>query len=331
MKFWDYMLYWYHIVNDLGKPVTELYDSDLFEQYTASEHGLQNNKVPIRIFRRQHSVKSPVKLHSHNFWEIVIVLSGTCNHVINLPESEEIVYPISSGNVCIISPGEKHSFSFKPDEEIQIINILFNPLVIQREESSNWDNISAYDFINVYPYIPAYKRHQYQISLDKDKMQFVCSIIEQMEKELKSKALGYNTMTQLYFSIILTVLMRDYYSIVDDTYKIMLGQNCVQEIVHYINKNYNRQISLEELSQITHFSIRHLTRKFKTVMGVSVTQYILQQRMANAKVLLQSTNIKIEDIAMENGFGNVSYFCRQFKEENGITPQQFRKLQFNEI
>ena len=95
-----------------------MYDSDLFEMYTDAEHGLQTNRIPLRIYRRKHSIQSPVPLHSHNFWEIALVLSGTGRHVVYLPEREEIVYPISDGDVCMIAPGEKHSFKFEPGEEL---------------------------------------------------------------------------------------------------------------------------------------------------------------------------------------------------------------------
>lgn len=83
-----------------------MYDSDLFEMYTDAEHGLQTNRIPLRIYRRKHSIQSPVPLHSHNFWEIALVLSGTGRHVVYLPEREEIVYPISDGDVCMIAPGK---------------------------------------------------------------------------------------------------------------------------------------------------------------------------------------------------------------------------------
>lgn len=306
-----------------------MYDSDLFEMYTDAEHGLQTNRIPLRIYRRKHSIQSPVPLHSHNFWEIALVLSGTGRHVVYLPEREEIVYPISDGDVCMIAPGEKHSFKFEPGEELEIINLLFNPLVVQRGDNTNWDDMSASDFIHIYPYIPAMKRQQFQIALTPDEKQFTCEMIERLEDELKTKAIGYNTMAQLYFSLILTKFMRVYYSQTNGLLDNV--SNCIQMVVQYISRNYNHEITLERLAEYTHFSVRHLTRKFKTVMEMSIAEYILQQRISNAKILLQSTDRKIEDVALESGFNSVSYFCLQFKKATGMTPQQYRKTNLSEF
>lgn len=173
------------------------------------------------------------------------------------------------------------------------------------------------------------KRQQFQIALTPEEKQFTCEMIERLEEELKTKALGYNTMAQLYFSLILTKFMRVYYSQTNGL--LDNSSNCVQMVVQYISRNYNHEITLDMLAAYTHFSVRHPTRKFKAVMEMSIAEYILQQRISNAKVLLQSTDRKIEDIAMESGFGSDSYFCLQFKKATGMTPQQYRKASQAEL
>ena len=78
-------------------------------------------------------------------------------------------------------------------------------------------------------------------------------------------------------------------------------------------------------------STLHFHKKFKNTLGVSPIDYINSQKIKYSKKLIQeSKDFKIADIAFKSGFNNVSYFNRQFKKNELMTPQQF-KSQMNLI
>ena len=69
----------------------------------------------------------------------------------------------------------------------------------------------------------------------------------------------------------------------------------------------------------------YLTEKFKKETGQSIHQYIKKARINRAKMLLLSTNQSIQQIADHLAFATPNYFIRCFREEEGVTPAQFRK------
>jgi two-component system response regulator YesN len=68
----------------------------------------------------------------------------------------------------------------------------------------------------------------------------------------------------------------------------------------------------------------YLSRLFKKETGQSLSDYIGQVRMEEARRLLSQTNMKIVQVAEESGYRNVSHFAKMFKRMTGVTPQEYR-------
>ena len=95
--------------------------------------------------------------------------------------------------------------------------------------------------------------------------------------------------------------------------------------ITYINTNLSEKITVEEIAEFCHMSKYYFCRRFKQIIGYTVMEYILNTRLANAKVLILSSNISISEISERCGFSSFSYFSRAFRESFGITPNEFRK------
>lgn len=85
-----------------------------------------------------------------------------------------------------------------------------------------------------------------------------------------------------------------------------------------------RDMSLTYVSERLGVSSAYLSSVFKREAGVSLTQYITEIRIAQAKKLLQETGMTVEQIAQRVGFEGKRYFCTVFKRETGMTPQTCR-------
>lgn len=90
---------------------------------------------------------------------------------------------------------------------------------------------------------------------------------------------------------------------------------------HYKEKN----LGAETLSAMVFLSPGYLSAVFKEETGMTLNRFIREVRMNKAKELLETTNMKISQIAKEVGFSNNSYFCRSFREFFGDTPEACRK------
>ncbi|MDQ8738769.1 response regulator [Paenibacillus sp. LHD-38] len=99
----------------------------------------------------------------------------------------------------------------------------------------------------------------------------------------------------------------------------------IEDIVKFIESDYRRDLSVEELAERVYLTPNYLSHLFKKHKGVSIIKFITSTRMEKAKQLLTNTHKKVADISEETGYSNVAYFCSLFKTYHGKTPTQFRE------
>ena len=103
-------------------------------------------------------------------------------------------------------------------------------------------------------------------------------------------------------------------------------QNVLQSAVQYMEENFSDEnMTLNTVACVANVSANHFSAMFSQKMGQTFIEYLTGLRMNKAKELLETTNMKISQIAKEVGFSNNSYFCRSFREFFGDTPEACRK------
>ena len=93
----------------------------------------------------------------------------------------------------------------------------------------------------------------------------------------------------------------------------------------YIEKHIFEVISLNTIASELGYDTYYLTTLFKKDTGKNIKNYILEQKMAQAKILLDATSMEVREISERLVFRSVSYFCTQFKKYTGETPLSYRK------
>lgn len=99
----------------------------------------------------------------------------------------------------------------------------------------------------------------------------------------------------------------------------------VLKIIYYVNKHYDKPITLKTLCDQFFISKVSLCKKFKDVMHCSIMEYVLNLRLNNAKVLLRETEKSIEEISNLCGFSSANYFGLVFKKAIGLSPLNYKK------
>ena len=99
----------------------------------------------------------------------------------------------------------------------------------------------------------------------------------------------------------------------------------IDTIYKHINQNYERQIPLEEISDIANMTVPSFCRYFKRSTGKTFTRFVNEYRIVQARRMLTETTGSITDICFECGFNNFSHFNKQFKEFTGKSASQYRK------
>lgn len=99
----------------------------------------------------------------------------------------------------------------------------------------------------------------------------------------------------------------------------------IQNACEYIKNHLTEPLSIKVLAHNTGYSEYYFSHKFKKEMGCSVNDYILQNRLEQAKLLLAGTNDSIQTISDNLSFSNRSYFYTCFTRHVGISPSEYRR------
>ena len=85
------------------------------------------------------------------------------------------------------------------------------------------------------------------------------------------------------------------------------------------------ELSLKSLAFQLGFSSSYLSVLIKKELGLPFQDYLIQERMKKAKLLLLTTDLKVYEIAEQVGFEDMNYFSQRFKQVVGVTPRQFKR------
>src|SRR5690625_3214744 len=97
------------------------------------------------------------------------------------------------------------------------------------------------------------------------------------------------------------------------------------QVIEWIEYRYNEQVTLEGLADTFKYSVQHLSRLVKNRTGMSPIQYLIHLRMEKAKVILENTDAKLNEIAKRTGYNDLFYFSSQFKKNIGMSPSKYRQ------
>ena len=98
----------------------------------------------------------------------------------------------------------------------------------------------------------------------------------------------------------------------------------VKDVIVYIQNNYNKRITLEELSKKTYIDKYSLSKKFKEFTGITIVDYINNYRSKMALLMIEKGE-QISSAARLCGFNNISFFTKTFKKYTGNLPSYYKK------
>lgn len=105
---------------------------------------------------------------------------------------------------------------------------------------------------------------------------------------------------------------------------ILVNCDLSDKLIKYFDENFKKQISLDSLSDIFHFSPSYLSRTFHKFKGITINNYIMEKRINHAIYLLLGSNLQVKEISQKCGFINITHFNRVFKKVTGKTPLQIK-------
>ena len=105
----------------------------------------------------------------------------------------------------------------------------------------------------------------------------------------------------------------------------MFSNSLVCDILEYINKNLNDEITIDDLANRFYFDKTYIMKRFKKEIGKSIHEYINIIRILNSLDYYKYDNY-ILNIALKNGFNGIEYYSEIFKKVIGVNPLRYRKF-----
>lgn len=99
----------------------------------------------------------------------------------------------------------------------------------------------------------------------------------------------------------------------------------VSTIKQFVEEQLHCNITLKQIADSLKFNCAYLGQKFKQQEQMSFNEYLLQQRMEKAKLLLETTDMKIYEIADAVGYSEIDWFYKKFRAYTGTSANEYRK------
>ena len=250
-----------------------------------------------------------IEYHHHEFYKIVIFISGDAQYSI-----EGRTYNLKPWDILLIGKNELHKCNVNT-------SVPYERLVIWLK-----DDIETNDkyFKNLTNCIKSsQERNTHLLRLRENSCNIIKNLVPKILKYNKSKD-PYDIALRNSFLIQALVILNKAYiknRNVDVTDDIFYDKT-TEKIMKYINDNLQESLSIDELADEFELSKHYLMRKFKKQTGHSIHNYIIQKRLIYALELMKEKSCMYE-IAETAGFNEYSTFVRAFKKNYGLSPKKY--------
>lgn len=152
--------------------------------------------------------------------------------------------------------------------------------------------------------------------------------IRLFEEIYDSFSLGYSKEYMIYASMCLYMFLSSFIYL--EQYRHINIPNQTEypfshRVIHYMQENIERNMSLDELSSYFNYSASHFSMLFQKEIGVSPINYFIRLKIQKACQYIELTNMKLNEIASKLGFDEPAYFSRIFTKVIGMSPSAYRQ------
>jgi AraC-like DNA-binding protein len=139
---------------------------------------------------------------------------------------------------------------------------------------------------------------------------------------------GFDSVLELLSILHDLSISRNMHTLSDATFsnaQLSYNSRRIEKAFEYMNQNFQKNISLNEISKLVNMTEVSFSRFFKAKTGITYIESLLELRLGHASRLLIDTSQSVSEIAFNCGFNNISNFNRLFKKKKNCTPKSFRE------
>lgn len=156
----------------------------------------------------------------------------------------------------------------------------------------------------------------------------ISALSELAEKAIdqsKNRLENYNTLCAGTVNELFIKLYREFLSSYFEKYNVgSKGIFLINRVIHYLNTDYPQRIDSRTIEAHLSYSFDYLNQLFKKNLGTTIFRVLESIRVENAKKLIKTTSLTLEQISVSVGYNDASYFSKIFKKRTGVPPSQYR-------
>jgi AraC-like DNA-binding protein len=253
--------------------------------------------------------------HFHSEFEIVYVLKSSGKRFV-----ADNVETFGEGDITLLGSNLPHFWKSDAPGETENASRV-NAIVVQFHKDFFRDEINSY---------PEFHRINELLKRAGRGIHFSKTSGEKIGKMLKRLLKLNGIERMLYFIKLLDTMARteNYRILASKAYQLEEQKelnNRLDKIMHFINTNYQRKITQEEVASKIGMTTAAFCRYFKEKTGKGFIFFVNEMRIGYACKLLIENHLSISQICFECGFNNISNFNRMFKRQTGYTPGEYQQ------
>jgi len=274
------------------------------------EHRQQGTfDFPVEYYHIEPShIRYQMPYHWHPEYEIIRILEGTFQLTL-----DDKTFVANKGDILFLQDGTLHGGI--PENCIYEC-LVFNMNILLKE-----NNICS-------KFLQRVIRHEITIQQQlPGNLSGIKNTIDNLFLVMSEKKTGYEFLTQGYLYQLLGLLVGQHLYTVNISETRISQQHVMvfKRVLSYIENNYSKHISLEDLSKISGMNPKYFCRFFREMSYHTPIEYLNYFRIECACEQLSTTNNTIIEVALNCGFNDISYFIKTFRKYKGITPKQYIK------
>ncbi len=252
---------------------------------------------------------TPNRPHSHNIWELVLFEKGETSNIVNGKE-----YIAKPGDVFLLGPPHTHAITFRStphlhrdlyytDEEVRAVCAMFSDNLYEKLCS---DDVLTFHMSG----------NSFQTVIRQaEKINSLSVIVG------KDNGIGNDELKQISVSVLHFVI---------GLYRTKLITNTpaypkwLLDILQLLSSPENFTKSVNDIISETYYSHATVSNAFRSYLGVTLSEYLINLRLDYAAELLANTSMTALEICSAVGYDSFSYFIKQFRKKFGVTPHKYR-------
>ncbi|MFE0558304.1 AraC family transcriptional regulator [Paenibacillus lautus] len=252
--------------------------------------------------------------HQHDSTEIMYMIQGVCRIDVKVGDTEKSV-TLKKGEFMVLDADVPHRLIVEQAVSCRMLNVEFGFMenegrTLSLGQIAGEEQEVSFLLNRPFPYL---------VLADQEE---VYPVLRSLVLELDQRGTEGRMMTHMLFIQLLVCIARLYEE--RERSEVQQSEFYIKRSVDFLHQNYDRHIQVKDVAAEVNLHPGYLHRVFRRGTGRTITEYLTMIRMEKAKMLLEQTDIPIDEISDYVGVGSRQYFHMLFKKNTGTTPVEYR-------